>query len=108
MTERLARFIIVKERWNKSVLKNRRANHLIFVTQWSKELGVPQLFIPKCMSQMYEFSVAAGGRPWHISRSEVSPCKMTKEHRNKLGPGTKAFCMTLGTLFYEQFLKIDT
>ena len=45
MTERLAKFIIFKERKYKSVPENRRTDHLIFVTPWSKEWGVPHIHI---------------------------------------------------------------
>jgi hypothetical protein len=33
---------------------------------------------------------------------------MTEEHGHELGPGTETLCVTLGAVFYDQFLKIDT
>jgi hypothetical protein len=39
---------IVKERWDKSMRKNLRTNHLIFVTPWSKEWEVPQIINNFC------------------------------------------------------------
>jgi hypothetical protein len=58
-------------------------------------------------TQMYKLSVAAGKTVAYFAQG-ISPCKMTNEHRNELGPGTESLCVTLGAVFYDQFLKIDT
>jgi hypothetical protein len=58
-------------------------------------------------TQKYKLSVAAGKTVAYFAQG-ISPCKMTKEHRNELGPGTESLCVSLGTMFRYQFFKVRT